>query len=76
MVKTEDEIFIMPVTEKIFKDNHSVAEYVNCLDFFSVFNRSHAVFDHYGLICSENAQKAFLVGERDTKTFFVGYCNV
>jgi hypothetical protein len=75
MVKTEDEIFIMPVTEKIFKDNHSVAEYVNCLDFFSVFNRSHAVFDHYGLICSENAQKAFLVGERDTKTFFVGYCS-
>jgi hypothetical protein len=67
------DVYLEPVKMTDFTKNPVLHDFVECCDNFSCFNNDKAVFDHYGLIKSDENEICLLVGERDLKTFFIGY---
>lgn len=74
--KHSEDIFIYPINEETYWKYENISNFVDLTDNFKCFNSNHPVFDHYGIICGEDTKVGFLVGERDTKAFFIGYCHV
>jgi len=66
-------VYIIPITEQIAKSNEDIEKLVAGCDKFAGFGHNYAVFDHYAAIKDFDADYGFLVGERDSKTYFIGY---
>jgi hypothetical protein len=70
------DIYLEPVKLEKISENCFLSEFVNACDNFGCFNNCKSVFDHYGIIRADENDLSLLVGERDLKTFFIGYlCN-
>jgi len=76
VLKHSEDIYIYPVNEELYWKNENISNFIDLTDNFKCFNNNHPVFDHYGIVCGEEEKVGFLVGERDTKAFFMGYCHV
>lgn len=67
------DVYLEPIKKENIKQNNSLNDFIDSCDNFGCFNNAKAVFDHYATIRSDEDNVGFIVGERDLKTFFIGY---
>jgi len=67
------DIYIFPLTEEQCLKAESIKTLVNLTENFPAFSSAFAAFDHYGVVRGAEQSHGLLVGERDAKTFFLGY---
>lgn len=66
-------VYIIPITEQILNSNDDIKQLIAVSDRYPAFGHNYAVFDHYAAVKDIDADFGFLVGERDSKTYFIGY---
>jgi hypothetical protein len=67
------DIHIFPLTENQAYENNSIKTILSMTENFPAFGSKFPVFDHYGVVRGLEQDYGLLVGERDSRTFFLGY---
>lgn len=67
------DIHIFPLTEKQANEVDSIKTILSMTENFPAFGSKFPVFDHYGVVRGMEQDYGLLVGERDSRTFFLGY---
>lgn len=72
--KNSVQFHIRPVTHTAVVSSTNAARFVDLCDNFSFGDQgAWPIFDHYAEICCKNSEFSILVGEIDTKSYFICY---